>query len=195
MADSVYRVTEVIGVSSESWEAAARSAVETAAKSVRDLRDRRGRPPGRHGGRWRRRELPRPSRDLVQVRVGRLGRAGSFGRPAGRAERGRQPARWIGAAASGPRVRAHRPRVAPDRACGEPFATLQRRLGASRRTAPISPRCMTEWATSARHCGWRWGSSSSRPVSYAQWCSQHSGRRSRCDRSRRVSVARRTRAC
>jgi len=38
MADSVYRVTEVIGVSGESWEAAARSAVETAAKSVRDLR-------------------------------------------------------------------------------------------------------------------------------------------------------------
>ena len=31
-------VTEVIGVSSESWEAAARSAVETAAKTVRDLR-------------------------------------------------------------------------------------------------------------------------------------------------------------
>jgi flavin-binding protein dodecin len=38
MADSVYRVTEVIGVSSESWEAAARAAVGTAAKSVRDLR-------------------------------------------------------------------------------------------------------------------------------------------------------------
>jgi dodecin len=38
MADSVYRVTEVIGVSSESWEAAARSAIETAAGSVRDLR-------------------------------------------------------------------------------------------------------------------------------------------------------------
>jgi dodecin len=38
MADSVYRVTEVIGVSSESWEAAAKSAVETAANSVRDLR-------------------------------------------------------------------------------------------------------------------------------------------------------------
>ena len=38
MADSVYRVTEIIGVSSESWEAAARSAVETAAKTVRDLR-------------------------------------------------------------------------------------------------------------------------------------------------------------
>ncbi|HUO71412.1 MAG TPA: dodecin family protein [Solirubrobacteraceae bacterium] len=38
MADSVYRVTEVIGVSSDSWEAAARNAVETAAKTVRDLR-------------------------------------------------------------------------------------------------------------------------------------------------------------
>jgi dodecin len=38
MADGVYRVTEVIGVSSESWEAAARNAVETAAKTVRDLR-------------------------------------------------------------------------------------------------------------------------------------------------------------
>jgi flavin-binding protein dodecin len=38
MADSVYRVTEVIGVSTESWADAAKSAVETAAKSVRDLR-------------------------------------------------------------------------------------------------------------------------------------------------------------
>ena len=38
MADSVYRVTEVIGTSSESWEAAARNAVATAAKTVRDLR-------------------------------------------------------------------------------------------------------------------------------------------------------------
>jgi len=38
MSDSVYRVTEVIGVSSESWEAAARSAVQTAGRSIRDLR-------------------------------------------------------------------------------------------------------------------------------------------------------------
>ena len=38
MSDSVYRVTEVIGVSSDSWEAAARNAIETAAKTVRDLR-------------------------------------------------------------------------------------------------------------------------------------------------------------
>jgi hypothetical protein len=38
MGDSIYRVTEVIGTSPDSWEAAAKSAVETAAKSLRDLR-------------------------------------------------------------------------------------------------------------------------------------------------------------
>jgi flavin-binding protein dodecin len=38
MAESVYRVTELVGVSSESWEAAVRHAVETAAKTLRDLR-------------------------------------------------------------------------------------------------------------------------------------------------------------
>jgi flavin-binding protein dodecin len=38
MSESVYRVTEVIGVSTESWEAAAKNAVQTAAKTVRDLR-------------------------------------------------------------------------------------------------------------------------------------------------------------
>lgn len=34
----VYRVTEIIGTSSVSWEDAAKTAVETAAKSLRDLR-------------------------------------------------------------------------------------------------------------------------------------------------------------
>ena len=38
MSDSVYRVTEVIGASSDSWEAAARNAVETAGRTIRDLR-------------------------------------------------------------------------------------------------------------------------------------------------------------
>lgn len=38
MADSVYRVTEVIGVSSESWEQAAENAVNAAGESVRELR-------------------------------------------------------------------------------------------------------------------------------------------------------------
>jgi len=38
MTDSIYRVTEVIGTSTESWEDAARHAVETAAATLRDLR-------------------------------------------------------------------------------------------------------------------------------------------------------------
>jgi flavin-binding protein dodecin len=38
MADSVYRVTELIGVSPDSWEAAARNSIETAAQTLRDLR-------------------------------------------------------------------------------------------------------------------------------------------------------------
>ena len=37
-ASAVYRVTEVIGTSTQSWEDAAKNAVETAAKSLRDLR-------------------------------------------------------------------------------------------------------------------------------------------------------------
>ncbi|HEX9396818.1 MAG TPA: dodecin family protein [Burkholderiales bacterium] len=35
---AVYRVTDVIGTSSNSWEDAARTAVKTASKSLRDLR-------------------------------------------------------------------------------------------------------------------------------------------------------------
>jgi dodecin len=38
MAESVYKVVELIGTSPESWEKAARVAVETAAETLRDLR-------------------------------------------------------------------------------------------------------------------------------------------------------------
>jgi flavin-binding protein dodecin len=38
MTDSIYRVTEIIGTSATSWEDAAKNAVETAARSLRDLR-------------------------------------------------------------------------------------------------------------------------------------------------------------
>ena len=38
MADSVYRVTELVGTSTESWERAAQAAIETASGSLRDLR-------------------------------------------------------------------------------------------------------------------------------------------------------------
>jgi dodecin len=36
--DSVYRIVDVVGVSEKSWEDAGRRAVETAARSLRDLR-------------------------------------------------------------------------------------------------------------------------------------------------------------
>ena len=36
--ESIYRVTEIIGTSPSSWEEAAKNAVETAAKTLRDLR-------------------------------------------------------------------------------------------------------------------------------------------------------------
>lgn len=38
MAESVYKVIELVGSSSESWEKAAQAAVKQAAKSLRDLR-------------------------------------------------------------------------------------------------------------------------------------------------------------
>ena len=38
MSDSVYKVIELVGTSTESWEAAASTAVNKAAKSLRDLR-------------------------------------------------------------------------------------------------------------------------------------------------------------
>jgi flavin-binding protein dodecin len=38
MAESVYKVVELVGTSTESWEKAAAAAVERASKSLRDLR-------------------------------------------------------------------------------------------------------------------------------------------------------------
>ena len=38
MAENVYKVIELIGTSTESWEAAGRAAVERAAQTLRDLR-------------------------------------------------------------------------------------------------------------------------------------------------------------
>ena len=38
MADSVYKVIEIIGTSKDSWEKAATVAIERATKSLRDLR-------------------------------------------------------------------------------------------------------------------------------------------------------------
>jgi len=38
MAESVYKIIELVGTSTESWEKAAAAAVEQAAKSLRNLR-------------------------------------------------------------------------------------------------------------------------------------------------------------
>lgn len=38
MAESVYKVIELVGTSTESWERAAAAAIEKASKSLRDLR-------------------------------------------------------------------------------------------------------------------------------------------------------------
>jgi len=38
MAESVYKIIELVGTSDDSWEAAVAAAVETASKSLRDLR-------------------------------------------------------------------------------------------------------------------------------------------------------------
>ncbi len=38
MSDSVYKIIDLIGTSDVSWEEAAKSAVETASKNLRDLR-------------------------------------------------------------------------------------------------------------------------------------------------------------
>ena len=38
MPNSVYKVVELVGTSDEGWEAAARTAVERASQSLRDLR-------------------------------------------------------------------------------------------------------------------------------------------------------------
>ena len=38
MTDSVYKIIQLVGTSTESWEKAAAAAVDTASKSLRDLR-------------------------------------------------------------------------------------------------------------------------------------------------------------
>jgi len=38
MVESVYKIIELVGTSTESWEKAAATAVETASKSLKDLR-------------------------------------------------------------------------------------------------------------------------------------------------------------
>ena len=72
MSESVYRVTELVGVSNESWEAAARNAVETASKTVRNLRVAEAHRFDVTIQDGKVDDLPRACRRVVQVRIGRL---------------------------------------------------------------------------------------------------------------------------
>jgi flavin-binding protein dodecin len=76
---SVYRVTEIIGTSESSWEDAAKHAVETATKTLRDLRVAESEQT-RFGDRGRQsHRFPRAGESIVQVRRQRIGIAGEEG--------------------------------------------------------------------------------------------------------------------
>ena len=66
-ADGVYRVTEVIGTSTTSWEDAAKNAVTTASKTLRDLRIAEV-SAGYEGRRRQGDRLPGPRPAFVQIR-------------------------------------------------------------------------------------------------------------------------------
>ena len=69
MADSVYKVIELIGTSKESWEKAAAAAVSRAGSVAARSPRRRGREAGSATGRQRQgRSVPRQGERLVQVR-------------------------------------------------------------------------------------------------------------------------------
>ena len=63
MSDSVYKVVTLIGTSAESWEKAAKAAVEAASHSLRNGSCQAG-----HGGqRWQGGSLPDQSQAVVQI--------------------------------------------------------------------------------------------------------------------------------
>ena len=70
---SVYRVTDLIGTSTESWQDAASVAIKTASGSLRDLPSRRGGGPGHPPRGGRRDHLPNEASRLLQVRIWRVG--------------------------------------------------------------------------------------------------------------------------
>jgi len=67
-ADAVYKIVEVVGVSDKSWEDAGRSAVETAAGSLRDLRVAESNANGHEVGKRQGRRISHPRVALLQIR-------------------------------------------------------------------------------------------------------------------------------
>ena len=72
MADSVYRVTEVVGVSADSSGAGHEDGDRHRRRVRAGPAHRRGDPPGRDHRRRQRRRVPHPPGRVVQVREGRL---------------------------------------------------------------------------------------------------------------------------
>ena len=122
MADSVYRVTEVIGVSSESWEAAAQPCGRDGGQVGSRSSNRGGDPPGCDDRERQGPDLPRPPGTLLQVR----GRQLEERQPAVRS--GRRP--LARPRCDGPR---RSPRALRPRPPGRPAAA---RLRAARAPAP-----------------------------------------------------------
>ena len=75
MADSVYKVIELVGTSTDSWERAAAAALDQASASLRNLPRRRGEATRCRAGRQRREDVPGQVERLVQVRRRQLNHA------------------------------------------------------------------------------------------------------------------------
>ena len=67
MPDSIYNVIELVGTSTESWEKAAKAAVDMAAKSLRDLRIAEVVEQDLQLKEWESGSISNESEDLVQV--------------------------------------------------------------------------------------------------------------------------------
>ena len=67
MSDSVYKVIEIIGTSKDSWESAAKIAVERASKTLRDLRVAEVVSQGPRDRGWQSRSLPDEAECVLQV--------------------------------------------------------------------------------------------------------------------------------
>ena len=68
MADNVYKVIELVGTSEESWEKAAKAAVERAAQKPQGLARRRGRRAGLGDRKGQSRSLSHEGEGFFQVR-------------------------------------------------------------------------------------------------------------------------------
>ena len=68
MAESVYKIIELVGTSTESWEKAAAAAVARASETLRDSARRGGRRARPRDRERRRERVPRQGQGLVQVR-------------------------------------------------------------------------------------------------------------------------------